>query len=173
LPSLAPPCAVAVRRIDIWTEAEPVKVIEDASLVFGAAPLTIVVFDPKQYAGSTVACQFPHVNRIQHVPEVQRPGRRRCEASEQLGFLLTSSIEIYHRAMQILLTVCILVAIAMPAFGQPAPRARDRGDRSRERPGALNAITDVSGVEVGMTTLIRGEGSPAELTWEKGLSARE
>jgi D-aminopeptidase len=102
------------------------------------------------------------------VPEVQRPGRRRCEASEQLGFLLISSIEIYNRAMQILLTVCILVAIAMPAFGQPTPRARDLGVPFEGRPGALNAITDVSGVEVGMTTLIRGEGSAGRVDVGKG-----
>src|SRR5262245_23007663 len=61
--------------------------------------------------------------------------------------------------MQILLTVCILVAIAMPAFAQATPRARDLGVPFEGTPGALNAITDVTGVEVGMTTLIRGEGA--------------
>ena len=41
----------------------------------------------------------------------------------------------------------------------PRPRARDLGIAPGVmEPGALNAITDVAGVEVGHTTLIRGEG---------------
>jgi len=39
-----------------------------------------------------------------------------------------------------------------------SPRARDLGVPFDGRPGPLNAITDVAGVEVGQTTLIRGEG---------------
>jgi D-aminopeptidase len=39
-----------------------------------------------------------------------------------------------------------------------APRARDLGVPFDGTPGALNAITDVAGVEVGHTTIIRGEG---------------
>lgn len=39
-----------------------------------------------------------------------------------------------------------------------AVRARDLGVPFDGRPGPLNAITDVSGVEVGYTTLVRGEG---------------
>lgn len=39
-----------------------------------------------------------------------------------------------------------------------ADRARDLGILFDGRPGALNAITDVPGVEVGQTTLIRGQG---------------
>jgi L-aminopeptidase/D-esterase-like protein len=38
-------------------------------------------------------------------------------------------------------------------------RARDLGVPFDGTPGALNAITDVAGVEVGATTLIRGEGA--------------
>lgn len=38
------------------------------------------------------------------------------------------------------------------------PRARDIGIPFRGQPGSLNAITDVPGVEVGMKTLIAGEG---------------
>jgi len=48
---------------------------------------------------------------------------------------------------------------AVPAFAEdPAPRARDLGVPFDSTPGALNAITDVAGVEVGMKTLISGEG---------------
>lgn len=46
---------------------------------------------------------------------------------------------------------------AIPA-GQE-PRARDLGVRFDGTPGPLNAITDVVGVEVGHTTLIRGSGT--------------
>jgi len=41
---------------------------------------------------------------------------------------------------------------------QDAPRARDLQIPFSGTPGPLNAITDVEGVEVGHTTLIRGEG---------------
>jgi D-aminopeptidase len=44
------------------------------------------------------------------------------------------------------------------AGAQPRPRARDLGVPFDGRPGASNAITDVTGVEVGHTTLIAGEG---------------
>lgn len=40
----------------------------------------------------------------------------------------------------------------------PKPRARDLGVPFDGTPGALNAITDVKGVEVGHTTLISGQG---------------
>src|SRR6202040_1639928 len=38
------------------------------------------------------------------------------------------------------------------------PRARDLGIPFDGQPGPLNAITDVAGVEVGHTTIIRGDG---------------
>ncbi len=41
---------------------------------------------------------------------------------------------------------------------ESAPRARDLGVPFQGTPGPLNAITDVSGVEVGQTTLIKGSG---------------
>jgi L-aminopeptidase/D-esterase-like protein len=41
----------------------------------------------------------------------------------------------------------------------PKPRARDLGVPFDGKPGPLNAITDVKGVEVGHTTLISGEGA--------------
>lgn len=53
------------------------------------------------------------------------------------------------------LLVVLALAISMPASGQ---RARDLGIPMEGTTGPLNAITDVSGVEVGFTTLIEGEG---------------
>ena len=44
------------------------------------------------------------------------------------------------------------------ATAQSKPRARDLGVPFDGKPGPLNAITDVKGVEVGYTTLISGEG---------------
>src|SRR5215475_15871660 len=50
------------------------------------------------------------------------------------------------------------VAQNLPALNSLAPRARDLGIPFDGTPGPLNAITDVSGVEVGFKTLISGEG---------------
>jgi L-aminopeptidase/D-esterase-like protein len=58
--------------------------------------------------------------------------------------------------MQILIPLAIAAALA--AAQQPHPRARDLGVPFEGAPGALNAITDVAGVEVGLVTLIDGNG---------------
>ena len=57
-------------------------------------------------------------------------------------------------------TGCIIqiFLFLLAASAQGKPRARDLGVPFDGAPGALNAITDVKGVEVGMTTLISGEG---------------
>jgi D-aminopeptidase len=54
----------------------------------------------------------------------------------------------------------ILLVCAAAAAAQPAakPRARDLGVPFDGTPGPLNAITDVKGIEVGVTTLIKGDG---------------
>lgn len=57
--------------------------------------------------------------------------------------------------MKLLLALGILALAASPAAAQ---RARDLGVPFEGVPGALNAITDVPGVEVGQVTLIAGEG---------------
>ena len=59
------------------------------------------------------------------------------------------------------LALLLLVATLPPAIllGQTRPRARDLGVPFDGVPGAMNAITDVTGIEVGMTTLISGEGA--------------
>jgi D-aminopeptidase len=57
---------------------------------------------------------------------------------------------------------CLLPAVAAAQTGGAAkPRARDLGISALigGTPGALDAITDVAGVEVGHTTLIEGEGA--------------
>jgi D-aminopeptidase len=59
------------------------------------------------------------------------------------------------------LVLCLLAegTVATAQQNPPAkPRARDLGVPFDGTPGALNAITDVSGVMVGHTTLISGEG---------------
>lgn len=63
--------------------------------------------------------------------------------------------------MQTLIT--LLVTVALVAAVQPKkPRARDLGIPFEGAPGTNNAITDVSGVEVGFTTLIQGQGALVE-----------
>jgi L-aminopeptidase/D-esterase-like protein len=49
--------------------------------------------------------------------------------------------------------------VSLPAAAQGRPRARALGIPLDGTPGPHNAITDVAGVEVGYTTLIRGEGA--------------
>ncbi|HVI06570.1 MAG TPA: P1 family peptidase, partial [Sphingomicrobium sp.] len=51
-----------------------------------------------------------------------------------------------------------LLFCSLCSEGATKPRARDLGVPFDGTPGALNAITDVRGVEVGHTTLIAGEG---------------
>src|SRR3989442_8654977 len=56
--------------------------------------------------------------------------------------------------------LALLVCSAMSTMqSQTKPRARDLGVPFEGTPGPLNAITDVAGVEVGMTTLISGSGA--------------
>ena len=59
-----------------------------------------------------------------------------------------------------------LLALAALGFAAPQnkPRARDLGVPFDGAPGPLDAITDVAGVEVGHTTLIRGDGAAAVRT---------
>src|SRR6266545_6887825 len=56
-------------------------------------------------------------------------------------------------------TVTALILLAALAVPQtPKPRARDLGVPFEGTAGPLNAITDVAGVEVGLVTLIEGDG---------------
>ena len=57
-----------------------------------------------------------------------------------------------------MLTIRILTLTALLASSVEAQRARDLGVPFDGTPGPLNAITDVAGVEVGQTTIIRGNG---------------
>lgn len=57
-----------------------------------------------------------------------------------------------------LTALVVLLVTAWPASAQDRPRARDLGIPFDGTPGPLNAITDVRGVEVGMETIIRGDG---------------
>ncbi len=63
----------------------------------------------------------------------------------------TASVSIFLAA------AAIAICDAAPATAQQ-PRARDLGIPFEGTPGALNAITDVAGVEVGHATIIRGSG---------------
>src|ERR1700734_1357376 len=70
----------------------------------------------------------------------------------------------FTRVCLTLLALCALAAASLHAQSSAStstkakPRARDLGVPFDGTPGPLNAITDVAGVEVGATTLIRGEG---------------
>lgn len=70
---------------------------------------------------------------------------------------LVSSSRKRGRGLAALVAAAIAILAAAPATAQP-PRARDLGIPFEGTPGALNAITDVAGVEVGHATVIRGSG---------------
>src|SRR5438067_3422906 len=55
--------------------------------------------------------------------------------------------------------IIMLAAHVAALHSQTKPRARDLGVPFHGQPGPVNAITDVAGVEVGMTTLISGSGA--------------
>ncbi|HKB13073.1 MAG TPA: P1 family peptidase [Vicinamibacterales bacterium] len=67
-----------------------------------------------------------------------------------------------RRAIAVALLAAAAAALArgpvVTLSAQSKPRARDLGVPFDGTPGPLNAITDVAGVEVGVTTLISGEG---------------
>src|SRR5688572_16087179 len=54
--------------------------------------------------------------------------------------------------------IIALLMLTSSVAAQTKPRARDLGIPFDGTPGALNAITDVRGVEVGLATIVRGEG---------------
>jgi D-aminopeptidase len=67
----------------------------------------------------------------------------------------------------------LLPAAAATAQSPPRPRARELGIPFEGTPGRIDAITDVTGVEVGHTTIIAGDGAHAVRTgvtvvWPKG-----
>ena len=64
------------------------------------------------------------------------------------------------RALRSRPALATLFVILFPIAGwaQVKPRARDLGVPFEGAPGPLDAITDVKGVEVGLTTLISGSG---------------
>lgn len=69
----------------------------------------------------------------------------------------------YGEMKRALLFLCVVAANALAREPIDAPpkqtvRARDLGIPFEGTPGKFNAITDVAGVEVGYTTLIKGEG---------------
>ena len=61
--------------------------------------------------------------------------------------------------MKTTLATWLLLALLLPNVNAQTPRARDLGIPFSGVPGELNAITDVSGVEVGHSTIISGEGA--------------
>src|ERR1700744_5475173 len=57
-----------------------------------------------------------------------------------------------------LLTTLLLSAFLLAQNTPSQPRPRDLGIPFDGTPGPFNALTDVPGVEVGYTTLVRGDG---------------
>jgi L-aminopeptidase/D-esterase-like protein len=60
---------------------------------------------------------------------------------------------------QFWILILMTAALSLATASVAGVRARDAGVPFEGRPGPLNAITDVAGVEVGQVTLIEGEGA--------------
>ena len=91
------------------------------------------------------------------------PGQEQCGKDKSRPALRTTSQgheRVYSNPMIRLprLTLLALFLFLPPTGNAQKPRARDLGIPLDGTPGPLNAITDVSGVEVGMVTLISGQG---------------
>ena len=64
------------------------------------------------------------------------------------------------RRARLLVSAVLVVSMAASSIeGQKKPRARDLGIPFEGTTGTWNAITDVAGVEVGLTTIISGDGA--------------
>lgn len=67
-------------RVQIGGKSQPVEVIEQAGLEFGARSLAVVVLHAQEYLRAHACRQSPHVNGIDDVAQVERAGRRRRES---------------------------------------------------------------------------------------------
>ena len=65
----------AIGRRFVGNKPKPVEVVENRALEFGAASLTIVIFDAKQYAATKRLRDAPHVNGVHDVPKMKEAGR--------------------------------------------------------------------------------------------------
>lgn len=72
-------------------------------------------------------------------------------------------------------SLLLLLLAALTAAAQTRPRARDLGVPFEGTPGALNAITDVAGVEVGHRTMIEGASVRTGVTavWARGKASND
>jgi D-aminopeptidase len=66
--------------------------------------------------------------------------------------------------MRAILPAAFVLYLSVALHAQAPVRARDIGIPFGGTPGPLNAITDVAGVEVGVTTMVRGDGRQAVRT---------
>jgi D-aminopeptidase len=160
---------------DVRSEIQPVEVIENAGLIPGQAALAIVILDSQEHPPAQRARETPYVLRVPYVSKVKPAGGRRSESrqrriahdrsqtihihAEHARILVRHIIRRHKRPHMHRLAVIVLLTCAATASAQPPrPRARDLGVPFDGTPGPLNAITDVKGTEVGVTTLIKGDG---------------
>lgn len=64
-------------------EAQPGEILEEGLCIRRTASLAVVVLDTHDHAPAGRPRGFPHAERAHHVPEVQIPGGRRCEAGQE------------------------------------------------------------------------------------------
>lgn len=73
-------------------------------------------------------------------------------------FGLKGNVNMNGRHFGLRLAAALAIGLTASAASAQEPRARDLGVPFHGEPGPLNSITDVPGVEVGHSTIIRGDG---------------
>ena len=59
-----------VDRRHVGNEAQPLEVVEDALLVLGTRPLTIVILDAPSHEAPSLARVVPHEHGVHDVPDM-------------------------------------------------------------------------------------------------------
>jgi L-aminopeptidase/D-esterase-like protein len=85
-------------------------------------------------------------------------GNRHPDGSTQQPSSRIGRRDFLHRLAINLGILLVVATVPCTVRGQVKPRARDLGVPFEGTPGPINAITDVSGIAVGHTTLISGAG---------------
>src|SRR3954451_22543005 len=87
-----------------------------------------------------------------------------CSHHEAPKAMVSRTPRSFAAARCLLGAIVIAASATTPTAAQSKPRARELGIPFDGTPGPLNRITDVAGVTVGYSTLIRGTGAHAVRT---------
>ena len=72
----------------VGRKPEPLEIFENGALELRSAAGTVVVFDAQQHAAVMLARKAPHLQRVEHVADVQISRRRRRKPCDHLATML-------------------------------------------------------------------------------------